>query len=82
MTRRRVGGDEALHLLQHRAARRQRCALAAKLHLAPGPLKEHDELARHFHGGVAPQILLHKRQRQVEASGDARGASASTVIEG
>lgn len=65
MVERGIGCDPALKFLKRGAASGHGFTLAAELHLPPGPLEEHHQLARHPHGDLAAEIFLDQRQREM-----------------
>jgi hypothetical protein len=77
----RVGGDPALRFLKGGPSCWNGLSSPTELHLAARSLEEHDELGGNLHRRVPAQILLDKRQSEIETGGDARGSADRSIAD-
>ena len=73
--------DPGLQLAQRLAIRRLGCELGAELRLAAGAAEEEHHLPRGVERDLAAEVVLHQRERQVHARGDAGGGPDVAVAD-
>src|SRR5215472_7707966 len=67
---------EELHIRRYLGGER-----SAILRLPAGAPEIHDEITRHLHGSLMPQILLYQRETEIDARADACGSPNLSVVD-
>jgi hypothetical protein len=74
-----MGRDPALYFLQAGSAHWGCLASATELQLTAGALEEHHQLRCHSQSDFASEVLLYKRESEVQPGGDAGGGPNTSV---